>query len=169
MRNLFQHHADSPFHISVGAVLVNTEGKIRAHRSTTETIPKELIHLMGGLKECYLLMRETIENGESIEGAVLRGLHEEFGAEGTIEKYLGSIQIPQLSAKTRTFEKTTLYFQVAFTKQKERPMDDGESFTELVWETPAFLIEKMKEQGNMANREDLDESKILEAYLTYGS
>ena len=166
-RNLFQHHADSPFHISVGAVLVNNEGKILTHYRTVKTTPAQYLNTLGGLEDAYTLMRETIENGESIEGAVLRGLREEFGAEGTIEKYLGSIRIPQLHAKTRTFEKTTLYFQVTFTKQNERPTDDGESHTELIWETPEFLIERMREQGRTANREDLDESEIIEAYVTY--
>jgi ADP-ribose pyrophosphatase YjhB (NUDIX family) len=167
MKNLYQHQADSPFHISVGAVLVNEEGKIRTHYRTIKTTPAQFLNTMGGLKESYTLMRETIENGESIESAVHRGLQEEFGAEGEIMKYLGSIQIPELHAKTRTFEKTTLYFQVLFTKQNERSLDDGESHTELVWETPEFLIEKIREQGRMADREDLDESKIIEAYVKH--
>jgi hypothetical protein len=166
MRNLYQHQEDSPFHISVGAVLVNDEGKIRAHYRTTETTPEKYLPTMGGLESNYILMRETVENGESLESAVLRGIHEEFGAEGTIEKYLGSIQI-NLRAKIRTFEKTTLYFQVTLTKQNERPMDDGESHSELVWETPEFLIEQMRKQGKEADREDLDESKILESYVKY--
>lgn len=168
MSSLFQHKADAPFHISVGAILVNDEGRICVHYRTKETTPEMYMNTMGGLDESYTLMRETIENGESIEEAVLRGLHEEFGVEAEVLKYLGSIQLPELHARTRTFEKTTLYFLCKLTKVNERPTDDGESHTELRWETPEFLLEKMHAQGVRANREDLDESKIIQSYIAYG-
>jgi ADP-ribose pyrophosphatase YjhB (NUDIX family) len=166
MRKLFQHTADAPFHISVGALLVNSEGKILVHRMLRERMPDDVVHTIGNLDEAYILMRESLENGETLDQAVRRGLQEEFGAEGEVEKYLGSIQI-LVHAKTRTFEKTTLYFQVVFTKQNERPLHDAESHTELVWQTPEFLIERMHEQGKTADRADLDESKIIEAYVKY--
>jgi len=40
--------------------------------------------------ELYLLMRETVEDGESLYDAVARGLQEEFGLSGEVERYLGS-------------------------------------------------------------------------------
>lgn len=164
MTSIFQHSHESPFHISVGAVLVNKEGKVRAHYRTVATTPEEYRITLGGLEESYTLMRETVENNETLEEAVLRGVQEEFGAEGRIVKYLGAILI-NVHAKVRSFEKTTLYFEVELIKEGERPLDDGEGHTELVWETPEFLIERMRAQGRESNREDLDESKVLEAYL----
>ena len=168
MTDLFKHSEASPFHISVGAVLVNDEGKVLVHKMVRRSMPDSLIHTIGNLNEAYILMRESLENGETLDQAVTRGLMEEFGAEGTIVKYLGSIQIPELHAKTRTFEKTTLYFQVDFVKQNDRPMNDVEAHTELAWESPEFLIEHMHDQGQRAGREDLDESKIIKAYIEYG-
>lgn len=168
MKDLYKHQADNPFHISVGTVLINDKGKIRVHYKTMGTTPEEFLHTMGGLEEAYTLMRESIENGETIEEAVHRGLREEFGADGEVVKYLGAISIPELRARTRTFEKTTLYFLVKIKEEFERPVDDGESHTELRWEEPEFLIRKMKQQGVAADRGDLDESKIIESYLQYG-
>jgi len=166
MTSIFQHSAESPFHISVGAVLVNGEGEVRAHYRTTDSTPVDYHVTMGGLSESYTLMRETIENGESIEEAVLRGVDEEFGATGTIVKYLGSIQ-SVIHSRIRSFEKTTLYFEVTLIEEHERAQDDGEGHTELVWKSPEFLIEKMRAQGEQSDRDDLDESKILEAYVKY--
>src|SRR3989338_3873893 len=140
MTNLFKHKEGAPFHISVGAILVNNEGKILTHKRTTDTTPKEFLHTMGGLPETYTIMRESLEDAETLEEAVHRGLKEEFGAEGEIRKYLGAIFIPELRAKTRAFEKTTLYFEVALTRQGERLMDDVESHTALEWNDPKFLI-----------------------------
>lgn len=41
--------------------------------------------------DIYLLMRETIEHGETIEESIHRGLLEEFGSTGDIKNFLGSI------------------------------------------------------------------------------
>lgn len=166
MMSIFQNSDESPYHISVGAILVNAEGKVRAHYRTTDTTPEEYRVTLGGLTECYTLMRETLENGETLEEAVLRGIREEFGAEGRIVKYVGAILIT-VHAKARTFEKVTLYFEVELVSEGERHVDDGEGHTELVWEDPEFLIERMRAQGEASDREDLDESKVLEAYLTH--
>lgn len=161
----FQHSAEQPFHISVGAVLVNDEGNICVHHYTKENVPEQFQASLGGLPEVRILMRESLENDETLEQAVHRGLAEEFGAEGEIIRYLGSIQ-NQVNAVLRTFEKTTLYVQVQCTKLGERPMDDEESFSELEWKSPTELIACMREQGRGALRPDLDESKILETYVT---
>lgn len=164
--SIFQHSDESPFHISVGAVVVNAGGLVCAHYRTTTTTPEPYLPTMGGLDETYTLMRETLENGETLEEAVLRGVREEFGIEGRIVKYLGALNV-SVRAKVRTFEKVTLYFEVDVLSEGDRPLDDGEGHTALVWQTPEFLIGRMREQGACSDREDLDESKILEAYLAH--
>src|SRR3989344_2167305 len=114
MRSMFQHPEGSPFHISVGAVVVNHEGKILTHKRTQETTPAQFLYTIDGLNEVYTLMRESLEENESLETAVLRGVQEEFGIVGKVEKYLGSI-VGQIVPKTGTpYEKTTLYFSVQF-------------------------------------------------------
>ena len=50
------------------------------------------------------LMRETLEDDETLEQAVSRGVKEEFGVEGKLEKYIGTV-IHQVSSPTVTFEK----------------------------------------------------------------
>ena len=161
---MHQHSADRPFHISVGAVLVNSEGNICVHRRTLENTPEKYVFAMGGLGDVVILMRESLENNETLEQAVLRGIREEFGAEGKIIQYLGSIQA-NVQTTAHAFEKTTLYYSVQLTLLGERP-EDAESDSELLWLPPGELIARMKYQGANTHREDLDESKIIETYVS---
>jgi isopentenyldiphosphate isomerase len=163
MTKLFQHSPDNPFHISVGVLLVNEQGEILVHKARAADMDPEYRYKLGGLDEAYILMRESLENGETLEQGVARGLQEEFGVEGNIERYLGSLQF-----EVEGFEKITLFFQVSFVKQDKRLAGDAEGFTELVWMEPKVLVEHMRDQGARATRKDLDESKIVEAYIKYG-
>jgi len=52
------------------------------------------------LDEVYHLMRESLEGNESIHDAVLRGVQEEFGATGIVDKYLGS-KIDMITSPTK--------------------------------------------------------------------
>ena len=164
MTNLFQHSPGNPFHISVGALLVNEKGEILVHKARAADMDPAYRYKLSGLEEAYILMRESLENGETLEQGVARGLQEEFGVEGNIERYLGSLQF-----EVEGFEKTTLFFQVSFVKQGKRLAGDAEGFTEVVWMEPEALAICMRNQGAQTTRKDLDESKIVEAYLKYGT
>ncbi len=164
MTKLFQHSAKSPYHISVGAVLTNGEGNILVHTFREKDVPSGFVHNLGGLEMVSILMRESLENRESLEGAVTRGLQEEFGMEGIIKKYLGSEQ-HFLETPGGSFEKTTVYFEVELTHIGERPSDDAEGHSTLEWIEPSVLIERMEDQGRRTDRKDLDESKIIKAYV----
>ncbi len=168
MKNLFQHSKEQPHHISVGAVLINDEGKICVHRRTLENTPEKYHFAMGGLPEVIILMRESLENGELLEEAVLRGIREEFGAAGEVLAYLGSLQVVVQTQAAHAFEKTTLYFSVHMTAQDDSLRErDGEGHSELRWYTPEELISIMHIQGRSTHRQDLDESKIIETYVEY--
>jgi ADP-ribose pyrophosphatase YjhB (NUDIX family) len=169
MQKLFQHSKENPFHVSVGAVLYNERGEILVHKLLRETVPareRDYLRIMGDLDEAYHFMRESIENDESIEEAIARGLQEEFGATGIITRYLGSTQVV-VPIPGREWEKTTLYCAVALETQGDRPSDDGESFSELVWVTPQFLLEKMMLQAAPEHPTHLNDLKILETFLQY--
>ncbi len=169
MSSIYQHTAANPFHISVGAVVVNDKGEILVHKMQKKDVPADMLQAFNydsiQKDEIYTLMRETLEDGEVLTDAVMRGVHEEFGIEGTVEKYLGSIQAKAF-AWDKEFEKTTLYFQVGVITQNERPKDE-EDFSILEWHAPEFLIQKMQEQGQSMNRTDLDESKIIQTYVKF--
>ena len=167
MTKLFQQREGNPFHISVGAVPVSAEGKILVHKRTKGNTPPRFEPKLGGLDEAYVLMHESLENGEALEDAVARGLKEEFGVTGVVKRYLGSLQFLH-TWKEHAFEKTILYFEAGVTAQGERPMDDDESYTELVWMEPAALLEQMRKQGASSDRPDIAEAKVIEAYLNYG-
>jgi ADP-ribose pyrophosphatase YjhB (NUDIX family) len=146
MSSLFQHTPQNLFHISVGAVLVDKDGRIRVHKRTKEKTPPKYEDALGGLPEMYVLMHESLENNETLEEAVHRGLREEFGASGELSRYLGSIQATIKSPAGYDFEKTTLYFEVFLTEEGERPEDD-EAYTELLWMEPNELLTIMHFQG----------------------
>lgn len=157
-KNYFQGTVESPYHISIGAVARNKEGKICCHYFETFS-HKEV----GRGDDFYILMRETMEPNETLEQTLTRGLMEEFGVEATLYKYLGSI-VSHFPKKDVTVEKTTLYFlcDVLSFDETKRRANDEESTSKIMWLPPEELIIKMKEQGQRLHREDLDESSILE-------
>jgi hypothetical protein len=159
MSNLFRGVPESPYHLSVGAVLYNENNDVACHYFSEFQAADQ-----GKLDDFYILMRETIEAVESVEGAVLRGAKEEFGATGEIKRFLGTLVTKFLRGDT-WIEKTTVYFLVkscGFDSNYERDPNDDESKSVIQWQSINFLIEKMKEQGMKYERTDLDESIILE-------
>ena len=107
MDKFYQHSLPQPFHISAGAVLFNDRMEICTHHFVADKVPENIRFLMGGLAEGYHLMRESLEGDESLQTGVHRGLYEEFGATGTIEKYLGSLTCTVVTPQ-RSFEKLTI-------------------------------------------------------------
>jgi 8-oxo-dGTP pyrophosphatase MutT (NUDIX family) len=158
MSSIFAHTKSSPYHLSVGVVLMNDEGEVACHHHTN-ALGKGL-----PFNELYLLMRETVEDGESLYDAVARGLQEEFGLSGEVERYLGStrntIHAPN---GNYDFEKTTVYFLCKYTgAAAERDQDDPESGSDIEWIKPANLAANMNRLAVVFNNEPLDESEILE-------
>ncbi len=74
MKNLhyFIGQKKSPFHLSVGAVLLNKRGEVAVHHFPKS--PKN--------PEFFILMRRTLKPKESLETALEKGLREEFGMKG---------------------------------------------------------------------------------------
>ncbi len=163
MKNYFRGTIDHPYHLSVGAVIVDDENRICCHHfgQNTEGTPYE------GFTDFYLLMRETLEMGETIEAALHRGMMEEFGSTGEIQTYLGSIKSGYQVTNTNPvvmIEKTTLYFLVKM-KTFNSTMRSKEDFamgSQIEWLPADFLINKMKEWGRRYENTTLDESVILE-------
>lgn len=163
MKNYFQRSVENPYHISIGGVVVNENNKICCHYFEKLDHPG-----FESFKDFYLLMRETIEPNETIEQCLSRGLQEEFGVKAELESYLGSLVIHfPLMMSGPMVEKTTLYFKCKLISFDEsgRNKIDPEADSVIKWLDPKELIEKMKEQRIRLNREDADESKILERLL----
>ena len=157
--NIYKGTAEHPFHLSVGAVLVNNKNEICCHYFKKFKSKTDLIEL----ENFYILMRETLESKETLEQAVLRGISEEFGATGDILDYVGSIK-SQFNRLNTPVEKTTLYFLVKLNNfdLSLRMKDDEEKLSEIQWHPIDFLISKMKDQSQRYKRTDIDESNILE-------
>ena len=132
---------EKPFHISVGAVL------------------------MDDMDESRHLMRETLEGNEPLQDAVLRGIKEEFGATGTVEKYLGP-KIDLIIHPDRTsFEKLTIYHSVRLDKLGERTDTGPEGTTHLEWVPPQKALELYRDQISHTDRPELDERVIIERFI----
>ena len=169
MSKFYQHTLSQPFHISVGAVLFNEDHEICIHRFFKKDIPEHLHFLGDYLDEVCHLMRESLEGNEPLHDAVLRGIHEEFGATGIVEKYLGPkidiIEQPDGSS----FEKLTLYHAVRLTGLGERPQVDEESKTKMEWHSPQAVLDIYKQQIALTKRPELNEILIIERFIeAYG-
>ncbi|MEK7465203.1 MAG: NUDIX hydrolase [Patescibacteria group bacterium] len=144
----------SPFHLSVGAVVTNKNGEVACHHERTPDGT-----------DIYYLMRETVRPGESLEGAVQRGLREEFGILGAVEGYLGSLTSTFKNWERAEVQKTTLYFLCKLTSSKQEQVIStekhfgGEKY--FSWEPIPFLVDAMQKQYKKLSRSDFDESEIL--------
>lgn len=165
MKNFLNQSVESPTHISVAALLRNDEGGILCHFFKKEDLPDE----SEGKSDLYLLMRESLHLGESLEDAVHRGLMEEYGVEGNITDFLGTIvsHFPSSDNPLVTIEKTVLYFLVDFISIDESKREAGavESRSQLLWLPPLELLEKNITQASRYSRTDIDDSKIIRGYI----
>ncbi|KND49142.1 MAG: hypothetical protein AB198_02680 [Parcubacteria bacterium C7867-003] len=164
MKNYFQGTAEHPYHISVGAIVKNEEGKICCHYFNS-------LKMRGIVFENFhLLMRESIEPFEPIETCLHRGLMEEFGMTAKLKTYVGSILSNYEVADTGIFiQKNTIYFLCDFVSidESKRKEGDIEAQSKITWLLPDELIAKQKEEGKRFKREDLDESAVIENALKY--
>lgn len=62
MQNIFTGRDESPYHLSVGGVVINASNQILCHHfPVSERNPDDL----------YILMRESVENEETLEQTVI--------------------------------------------------------------------------------------------------
>jgi len=134
--------------------MVNEHGEVACHHFDT----------IGSLKDVYTLMRESLEDSETIEHCLERGLMEEFGAKATLERLLGPI-VSRFTTQNTVIEKTTLYFfmRCRSIDPALRRLDDPESDSVICFIEPAQLAAKMRDQAKRyPDRTDIDESSILD-------
>lgn len=164
MAELYKTTVRKPYHLSIGCILIDQDNKVVCHKHSHEK-----------LGTIYTLVRESIEESESPEQAITRGLMEEMGATAEILSYIGSITandiwFREINLPTNV-QKTTIYFLAKLTNidETKRLAGDPESKSEIVHIEPIKLISLMKEQSARIGIQDIDESSIVEnaqKYLT---
>ena len=155
----FQASQESPYHLSVGAVLFDHSGRIACHHF------KEIL----GHKDIYILMRESMEDNETLLMTLHRGLKEEFGATAQPVAFLGCLS-GYLPDPRLSFDKTTLYIacQLIDWNPEDRELDDPEASSTIEWLEPDVLISLMQQQGiRFHHRVDADESEMIKRALPY--
>lgn len=169
MDNFYQHGLPQPFHISAGGVLFNDKYEICVHHFHKRDIPPNVHFLMDHLDDVWHLMRESLEGNEPLQDAVLRGMQEEFGVVGAVDKYLGA-KIDIITGPNQSpFEKLTIYHAVKLVSFVERPDHDAESKSVMEWHSPRDLITIFDAQCAKTKRPELDERVIIERFVTaYG-
>jgi len=158
-QNYFQKDVDHPYHLSVGAVVLNDKKEVCCHyfdRFFDAATNREYT-------DFYILMRETLEPHETLEEALARGLLEEFRMKINLRTYIGSLK-STFEHESVVIEKTTLYFLCDFVsfEKESRDAEDPESVSKIIWMPIDTLRSKMKKQGVLFQRSDADESIILE-------
>lgn len=146
MENLFAWNNSNKQHLSVGAVLVNSNQEV-------------LVHKLGRIGNKYFLPKKSHSNNSTLEETLNR-VEAEIGYKIIRNKYLGSRKSTFKVEDESIVNKTTLYFLCNITEQTQRDKNDRDSDSELIWLKKDELINIMKEQGKLEN--DLDESEILE-------
>jgi ADP-ribose pyrophosphatase YjhB (NUDIX family) len=162
--NFFISTQESPYHLSVGAIVYNEDKKIACHYFK-EFLARDENKMY---EDFYILMRESVEANESLEQAVLRGVREEFGSTGEIRRFIGSL-VTKFPRGDVWVEKTTVYFLIKIqdTNIFDRDPKDAESTSVIEWQPIDDLIAKMETQGKNYERTDLDESAILKRAKLY--
>lgn len=157
--NIYKNSVRFPYHLSVGVVLIN-----KAKQVCCELYPqKTVLEITGHEREIYTLIRETVETGEDLESAAIRGVREEIGIQANLIGYLGS-QEDLVEEKDKTFTKTTVYFLAELQDELNLPTigeDDTVKF-KIIWLSLDEAISFMQKQSTDLTRRDLNESKILE-------
>jgi hypothetical protein len=155
----FQASKMQPYHLSIGAVLFDQNGRIACHH----------FHEIFGHKDIYILMRESMEDNEAPLMTLHRGLKEEFGAVAEAVAFLGCLS-GYLPDPRLSFEKTTLYIacQLIQWNPEERDPADPEACSEIEWLEPNLLISLMEQQGvRFQHRADADESEMIKRAIPY--
>lgn len=155
----FQASHQQPYHLSIGAVLFDQNGRIACHH----------FHEVQGHKDIYILMRESMENNESPLATLHRGLMEEFGATAQPVAFLGNLS-GYLPDPHLSFEKTTLYVACQLIKwnPEDRDLNDPEAGSTIEWLEPDALISLMEQQGvRFQHRADADESEMIKRAIPY--
>jgi len=158
--NFLRHSKINPYHLSVGAVLMDAKGDVivQYFKEAPEGAPGEYKEM----HEVHQLMRETPEVGESLWETLHRGVQEEFGAKGEVLCFLGSREEP-FKGDSYSIIKTTVYFlvRVSSLNIEERIDVDIESQSEIVTLPIDDCILKMKEQYERLKIPTLNESGIV--------
>lgn len=166
MHTVFAGTPERPFHLSIGAVLVE-DGKFLAHKFDLTRIDLQEAKGRTGIEidTFYTIMTETPEENEGFLDALKRGCLEEFGANiellGFIGTHIGHFQKPKHLEVT--IEKNIPFFLCNVTDRDDarRPEGEIESMSEIISLNGEELASLLDEQYKKIGRSDFDLGGIV--------
>ena len=126
---------------SAGAIILREiEGELKialAHHQRTD--------------KTWVLPKGHVEEGESIEEAALREIHEESGLDNVqLIKHLGTIPRESIKSNGDLVKKTIHFFLAYALENNQSPAPTDLSFTEVGWFRPAEAIELLHYESDQA-------------------
>lgn len=166
MSNPFSGTPDRPYHLSIGAVLVEGD-KFLAHKFDLTRIDLQEAKSKTGIltDTFYSIMTETPEEDEGFLDALVRGCMEEFGANveliGFIGTHIGHFARP--SKPDINIEKSMPFFlcRVIDRDDSRRPKGEIESKSDVVLLDPEELAQILDAQFKELGRTDFDLGNIV--------
>lgn len=143
---MFKWTENNLFHLSVGAVIQNGEGKI-------------LVHRLARIENKIFLPKKTHKEEMSLEQTLER-VEAETGLKVQPERFLGSRNSTFSNESGQIINKTTLYFLCKILETTQRDPRDRDADSELMWLDREEAISIMRSQGKTDN--EMDESMVLE-------
>jgi hypothetical protein len=146
MENYYAWNEEHKVHLSVGAVLVNEEGKL-------------LVMYLARTDAKYFFPTKTHELGRSLE-ASLDLIPEKIGLNFTINKFIGTTQGEFLVPGDERVMKTTLWYLCTPGDEVVRDPEQRDIDAELRWMSSEELDPIFAEQANISS--DYDQRPVLE-------
>lgn len=151
-----QFSDEFPFHLSVGAIVMNDKKEVALHH----------FEQVAGYNDIYYLMRSTVMPEESFDEAINRGLLEEMGVVATIKHFVGTRVTIFNDLEGNPIEKTTVYFlcDLVDWDENKRNNEHRESDSTVVWKSLDEAKEILKAQHERTSEKDLCEFDVLENF-----
>ncbi len=164
-QSLFLHSDRQPFHLSVGVLVYRADGRMLVHYHAEAAVRGQRY------RDLYVLVRESVEDAETLEEAVHRGVREETGASVVVHAFLGDLHERWTIADgaDHDWQKTTVYFLVELTEWDpgRRDPNDPEAGSNLLWLEPRELELKLDDTARRYPQMETGEGEIVRRALNW--
>ncbi|GIW58776.1 MAG: hypothetical protein KatS3mg086_061 [Candidatus Dojkabacteria bacterium] len=152
--NIHTQNPNYPFHISVGAVVLNSKKQVAL----------QYFKHNAGHDNVYYLMRESLQDNNTIEQTLANGLMKEMGITAQIRHFVGSRVTNFLDSDGNEITKTTIYYlcDLVSIDESQKDPENPEGVSEVKFFDIDEAIKITQEQLKRTNYLDICEFDILQ-------